>query len=177
MPDPTRVAHQLDAKAATCRAVIETPRGSTIKYNFDPKSGLYCAHALLPEGMSFPLDFGFIPSTKAEDGDPLDVMVIAEQPLAIGALVNVRLIGVIEAEETDDGGAYRNDRLLATPSISRLYAKVREPGDLAETLIDHLTAFWVHKDKLEGKQYAPLRVAGPDAAVAMVRKAAKAAKA
>jgi inorganic pyrophosphatase len=176
MTDPTRIPHQLDAKTATCQAVVEAPRGSTVKYNYDPKTGLYCAHALLPEGMTFPLDFGFIPSTKAEDGDPLDVMILAEQPLAMATILGVRLIGVIEAEETEDAQTYRNDRLLATPSISRLYAKVRGPDDLADTLIDHLCAFWVHKGRLESKQYRLLRVAGPDTALDCVRKSAARAK-
>jgi inorganic pyrophosphatase len=176
MPDATALAHKLDPKAATCRAVVETPRGSRFKFNFDPKTQLYCVKSLLPEGMSFPLDFGFIPSTRAEDGDPLDVMILAEAPLAVGVVVEARLIGVIEAEETEDGQTYRNDRLLATPSVSRLYAKVRGPDDLSETLVQHLCEFWTHKGRLEGKQFRMLAVGDRAAAVEQVRKAAKARK-
>jgi inorganic pyrophosphatase len=68
----TKLPHDLDRDALTCRAVIETPKGSRSKFDYDPESGLFLLAGLVPEGMTFPLNFGFIPSTKAEDGDPLD---------------------------------------------------------------------------------------------------------
>ena len=65
---------------------------------------------LVPEGMTFPLNFGFIPSTKADDGDPLDVMVLHDESLPVGTLVAIRLLGIIEGEQTEDGKTLRNDR-------------------------------------------------------------------
>ena len=63
MADLTMLAHQLDTKKGTCRAIIETPRGCRNKFDYDPKSNLFMLGGLLPEGMMFPFDFGFVPST------------------------------------------------------------------------------------------------------------------
>src|SRR5437660_4499672 len=93
-------------------AIIETPKGSRVKYGFEPKSGLLQLKRALPEGMMFPFDFGFIPSTLGEDGDPLDILVLMDAPAHVGCLIEVRLIGIIMAEQTEDGKTERNDRLL-----------------------------------------------------------------
>ena len=81
-------------------AVIETPKNSGIKYTFDPETGLFKLSKILPEGLVFPLHFGFIPSTKGEDGDPLDVLILMDEPSYPGCLLECRLVGTIEAEQT-----------------------------------------------------------------------------
>jgi len=78
MADLTSLPLQLDAKSYVCRAIIETLKGCRNKFDYDPDSGLFMLGGLLPEGMMFPFDFGFIPSTLGEDGDPLDIMVLME---------------------------------------------------------------------------------------------------
>src|SRR5271168_3969185 len=113
MGDLTQLPHQLDKKTGLCRAIIETPKGRRSKFDYDPQTRLFRLKTVLPEGMSFPLDFGFIPSTLADDGDPTDVMVLMDEPACVGALLDVRLIGVLEAEETEKGRTEGNDRLLA----------------------------------------------------------------
>lgn len=125
MRDLTKLPHKLDAKACTCRAVIETPKGKRNKFDYDPKSGLFRLKSLLPEGMSFPLDFGFVPSTLCDEGDPLDIMVLVDEANPVGALIDVRLIGVMEAEEAEHGRKERNDRLIAVTAVSHLYERVR----------------------------------------------------
>src|SRR5438105_12752181 len=112
MSDLTTLSHQLDAKAGTCRAIIETPRGNRNKFDYDPDSNLFELGGLLPEGMMFPFDFGFIPSTIGDDGDPLDIMVLMDAPAHVGCLIEVRIIGVINAQQTEDGKTEANDRLL-----------------------------------------------------------------
>src|SRR6185312_2842907 len=124
MHDLTRLPHALDRRTGLCRAIIETPKGRRSKFDYDPQTRLFRLKTILPEGMSFPLDFGFIPSTLCDDGDPLDVMVMVDEPTVVGALVQVRLVGVIEAEEKEDGRTERNDRLLAVVDESRLYAAI-----------------------------------------------------
>jgi inorganic pyrophosphatase len=84
MSDLTHLSNQSDSKKATCRAVIEPPKSSRNKFDYDPDSGLFMLGGLLPEGMMFPIDFGFIPSTLGEDGDPLDVMVLMDAPAHVG---------------------------------------------------------------------------------------------
>ena len=95
MADLTSMPHQLDAKKATCRAIIETPKGSRNKFNYDPETNLFRLAGLLPEGMMYPFDFGFIPSTLGEDGDPLDILVLMDAPAHAGCLIEVRLIGIL----------------------------------------------------------------------------------
>lgn len=177
MHDLTKLPNNLDRDAGTCRAIVETPKGARSKYDYDRETRLFRLRKLLPEGMSFPLDFGFIPSTLAEDGDPLDVMILSDEPTPVGAVVDVRLIGALEAEEKEKGRTERNDRLLAVPLVSFLYAPIRSAEDLEQQFVDHLADFWVHKARLEGKEFRVLRVSGPDAAIRLVRKTGKVAKA
>jgi inorganic pyrophosphatase len=117
----------LDPDTGLVRVVIDTPKGSRNKYKFDARLGLLKLSRILPAGMSFPHDFGSIPSTCAEDGDALDVMVLSEAPLFPGCLVYVHLIGVLKAVQKEGRKTIRNDRLLATietpvnkPAITRL---------------------------------------------------------
>jgi inorganic pyrophosphatase len=172
----TKLPHKLDAKRATCRVVVETPKGRRGKLDYDVKSGLFRLKTLLPDGMSFPLDFGFVPSTLCDDGDPLDVMILADEPNLPGTLLDVRLIGVIEAEEKEDGTSERNDRLIAAASVSHLYASLISVADLDRDFVDNLIQFWTNKDRLDGKVFRSLGVKGPDEAVALVKQSAKAAR-
>lgn len=117
----------LDPDTGLVRVIIDTPKGSRNKYKFDSTLGLLKLSRILPAGMSFPYDFGSIPSTCAEDGDALDVLVLGEAPLFPGCLVQVHLIGVIRAVQKEQRKMIRNDRLLATletpvnePAITRL---------------------------------------------------------
>lgn len=174
--DLTKLPHKLDEKAAACRAVVETPKGSRGKYDYDPKVRTFRLKTMLPDGMSFPLDFGFIPSTLADDGDPTDVMILNDEPCPTGTLLDLRLIGVIEAEEDEHGRTERNDRLLGVAAVSNLYADVKQAADLNQAFIDNLVQFWVNKDRLEGKTFRCLGVKGPKEAAALVKRTAKAAQ-
>src|ERR1700681_3262184 len=84
MTDLTSLPLQFDSKKSICRAIIETPKGCRNKFDYDPESGLFMLGGLLPEGMLFPFDFGFVPSTLGEDGDPLDVLVLMDAPADVG---------------------------------------------------------------------------------------------
>ena len=79
------------------RIVIETPRGSRSKYSYDPECDCMQLSTVLPEGMVFPYDFGFVPSTLGEDGDPLDILVLMEASVIPGCVVRARLVGAFEA--------------------------------------------------------------------------------
>src|SRR5262245_61465381 len=86
------------------RVIIDTPKGSHNKYKFDEDERLFRLDRVLPAGMVFPFDFGYVPGTRGEDGDPLDVMVLMDEAAFVGCLVEARLIGVIEAEQKELGG-------------------------------------------------------------------------
>lgn len=90
-------------------AIVETPKGSKNKYKYDKLTGLFECGPTLRAGLRFPFDFGFIPSTKAEDGDPLDIMILMDAGAYPGSLVRVSLIGILEASQTKNGKTYRND--------------------------------------------------------------------
>ena len=81
-----------DKKHKCVNVVVETPKGSRVKYSYDPKSGFFILSKALPEGMVFPFNFGFVPQTLADDGDPLDVLVLNEEQLISGCLLHVRPI-------------------------------------------------------------------------------------
>ncbi|MFC4637416.1 inorganic diphosphatase [Deinococcus hohokamensis] len=169
MPDLTTLPHQLDAAQHTCRAIIETPKGKRSKFDYDPQTGLFELGGLLPEGMTFPLDFGFIPGTLGEDGDPLDVLVLSDEVTFTGCLLKVRLIGVIEAQQTErDDQSMRNDRLLAVTQASYLYDEIREIGQLHGKTTEGLTQFFVNYNALKGKHFEVLGVHGPARASALV---------
>src|SRR5579864_9696384 len=112
MADLTSLPLQLHAQKGVCRAIIETPKGCRNKFDYDPETGLFMLGGLLPEGMMFPFDFGFLPSTLGEDGDPLDILVLMDAPAHVGCLMDVRIIGIIKAEQTEGGKTESNDRLL-----------------------------------------------------------------
>lgn len=141
MADLTSFPNEFDAKTGQCKAIIETPKNRRNKFDYDPESNLFCLGGLLPEGMSFPFDFGFIPSTSGGDGDPLDVMVLMDEPAHVGCLLDVRIIGVIEAEQTEDVKTNDNDRLLAVAIHSYTHEKIASINDLNTSLLDQVEQF------------------------------------
>jgi inorganic pyrophosphatase len=95
------------------QVIIETPKGSRNKYAFDAEQKVFELTKVLPAGMPFPYDFGFIPSTLAEDGDPTDVLVLMDEPAFPGCLLKCRTIGIIEGEQGKGKKSERNDRIIA----------------------------------------------------------------
>src|SRR6478752_7036546 len=120
----------VDGDKHTVRVVIETPKGSRNKYAFDSEDRTFSLKKVLPEGMSFPYDFGFVPSTLAEDGDPLDVLVLMDEPGRTGCLVECRIIGAICGEQSDDGKKTRNDRLIGVAIPSHTHSNLKKIDDL-----------------------------------------------
>lgn len=95
--------------------IIESLKGSGEKYKYDEIRHLFRLHKVLPGGLSFPFDFGFIPGTCGEDGDPLDAIVISEFRVFTGCLMDCRLAGCIPVEQEKEKKNIRNDRFLAIP--------------------------------------------------------------
>src|SRR5919107_916909 len=108
-----------DEETGDLHVVIDTPKDSRNKYKFDEKLGVFKLGGVLPVGAFFPFDFGYIPNTRGGDGDPLDVLVLMDEPAFVGCLIPSRLIGVIEADQTEGGRTLRNDRLIAVAAHSR----------------------------------------------------------
>jgi inorganic pyrophosphatase len=158
-------------KKGALLVVIETPRGCHNKYDYDPELRCLTLGKVLPEGMVFPYDFGFVPSTRAEDGDPLDVLALLDSPVAPGCIVRARPIGVIEAEQKEKGQKWiRNDRMLAVAVNARVHAAVHKPGDLRPHMLRELQEFFIDYNKLENRKFRCLRVRGPKTALQLVRR-------
>ena len=165
MGDLTKLPHQLYAKKRICRAVIETPKGNRNKFDYDPAAGLFMLGGLLPEGMMFPFDFGFIPSTLGDDGDPLDIMVLMDAPAHVGCLIEVRIVGIIEAKQTEDGKTERNDRLLGVAVHSYDHEGIQSIGDVSKTLLEQVEEFFVSYNKQRGKKFTITGTGGPKKAI------------
>jgi inorganic pyrophosphatase len=169
MADLTSLPLHLDAKKRLCRAIIETPKGSRNKFDYDPDSGLFMLGGLLPEGMMFPFDFGFILSTLGEDGDPLDILVLMDAAAHVGCLIDVRIIGVIAAEQTEHGKTVSNDRLLCAAVHSYDHQDLESIGDVSKTLLDQLEEFFISYNKQRGKKFKVTGTGGPTKAVGFLK--------
>ena len=169
MADLTTLPHQLDVKKGTCRAIIETPKGCRNKFDYDPKSNLFMLGGLLPEGMMFPFDFGFIPSTLGEDGDPLDILVLMDAPAHVGCLIDVRLVGIISAEQSEGGKKETNDRLLGVAIHSYDHEDVATIDDVSKTLLSQVEEFFVSYNKQRGKKFKVTGTSGPKKAIRFLK--------
>jgi inorganic pyrophosphatase len=174
MAELTAYPNRLNAGKMELSVIIETPKLRRNKFDYDPESNLFKLGGLLPEGMAFPYDFGFIPSTLGEDGDPLDVLVMMDEPAHVGCLVDVRVIGVIEAEQTEHGKTETNCRLLAVAVHSYSHEKLRSINEMSQSLLDQLEEFFVSYNKLRGKKFRITGQGGPKRALAIIRKGMKA---
>src|SRR5579884_3415146 len=155
--------HQLDRDKHECKAIIETPKGGRNKFDFDPDYGAFTIATVLSEGFSFPFDFGFIPSTLADDGDPLDIMLLMDAPAFPGCVVRTRLIGVIEALQSEEGKENRNDRLLGVAIESRQHARIRSIDDINEELLKQIEQFFDFYNRTREREFKVLARRGPDA--------------
>jgi inorganic pyrophosphatase len=163
-----------DKDSDDLNVIIETPKGSRNKFSYDEQYGLFKLGGVLPAGAVFPFDFGFVPSTLGGDGDPLDVLVLMDEPAFAGCLVHARLIGVIKAEQTErDGQQTRNDRLIAVAAKSRNHRDVLSLDALNEQMIDEIEHFFVSYNQIKGKEFKPLGRFGPEHAASIVKEGIK----
>jgi inorganic pyrophosphatase len=169
MPPLTKL-DAYDSKSGHLNVVVETPQGSRNKYEYDPKLRVFKISCLLPAGAVFPFDFGFIPSTLGDDGDPLDVLVLMEVPAPGGCLVPARLIGVIEATQSNGKKMVRNDRLIAVSTESHHHQKVDSLADLGEEIVTEIERFFVSYNEMHGKQFKPLGRHGVARALKLVKR-------
>jgi len=167
---PFSLLPTFDEETAELRAVIETPKESHNKYGYNPDLGGFELSAVLPEGMTFPYDFGFIPSTLGEDGDPVDILVLLDFPVTTGCIMCVRPIGVIEAKQKDKGKEWlRNDRLIGVASKSRIYEEIQSIGDLPPHLLKNIREFFADYNKLRDRKFKVIAERGPDTALTLVK--------
>ncbi len=171
--DPLHLPPFDEDDASTLHVIIDTPKSSRNKFKWDSKHGLYKMDGVLAAGAYFPYDFGFVPSTLADDGDPIDVLVLMEEPAFVGCLVPSRLIGGFFAMQTEEGKTDRNDRLFAVAANSRNHRDVRTLDDLSQNLVHEIEHFFVSYNAAKGKTFEPQGRFGPEQAQQLVIESAK----
>jgi inorganic pyrophosphatase len=150
-------------------AIVETPRGSRSKLEYDPKVKAFTLAKPLLAGLTYPYDWGFIPSTKAEDGDPLDVLIIHEAATFPGVVLSCIPIGILEVLQTSKGKEERNDRIFALPDRSPFEGDIQDIRDLPARAIQELERFFEATDALENKELRFLGWHGPGRAVKSIK--------
>jgi inorganic pyrophosphatase len=153
-------AAQSKSQEVIYQAIVDTPQGSRNKYEYDDEQKLFKLSGVLTAGAVFPFDFGFLPQTLGEDGDPLDVLILMDEPAFIGCLIEVRIIGVLEAEQTEEKETFRNDRLLGVAIESHSFKNVIELSELDKNLIKQIEHFFISYNKAKGKEFKVLRRSG-----------------
>ena len=155
------------------RVVIETPKGSRNKFAFNSKEHIFELKKVLPAGMAFPYDFGFVPSTEADDGDPVDVLVLMDEPAFPGCALSCRPIGVIEGEQVGKKEKVRNDRIVAVEREAHSWAEIKNIDELGKQFLRELEEFFVEYHRLSEREYRVLDVKGPGRAKKLVQSSAK----
>ena len=171
MREPILQLSAFDEETETLNAIVDTPKGSRNKFKYDEEKGRFKLSGTLPLGNSFPFDFGFVPSTLGEDGDALDVLILMDEPAFTGCLVPSKLIGIIEANQTEAGETSRNDRLIAISADSRNYSHIRFLGDLNSNVVEEIEHFFVSYNDSKGKRFEVLRRSGPERGRSLIEKA------
>ena len=136
-------------------AIIEVPiGGEPIKYEMDKEAGTLVVDRFLYTPMRYPGNYGFVPHTLSDDGDPIDVLVANTRPIIPGAVINVRPIGVLRME--DDGGG--DEKIIAVPSVklTRRYERVRSYADLPDITIKQIQHFFEHYKDLEPDKWVKI---------------------
>jgi inorganic pyrophosphatase len=154
-------------------AIVETPKGSRNKYAYDKDAEMVILKKSLPAGLVFPFDFGFIPSTMAEDGDPMDVLVLTDAPTFPGCLVESKVLGIIKVEQEKNGEKVRNDRVIAVELDTRTYSSANNIDDLPEGLVKEIINFFASYNGVSEDMFKPLGNGGPDVAIQLIQRCVK----
>jgi len=170
LADPSQLRPLDKDDEGVIRVVIETPKGSRNKYAFNEDENVFELKKVLPAGMDFPYDFGFVPSTKADDGDPVDVLVLMDEPAFAGCVLKCRIIGIIEGEQGKKKSKERNDRIVAVEYGNHSWSDIKHIDDLGKQFREELEEFFVNYHKLSGEQYRVIGVKGPGAAAKCIEK-------
>ena len=168
VPLPTRLPPFTEKDGARMlHVVVETARGARNKLSFDEELGVFRLKKVLPEGMSFPYDFGFVPSTKGGDGDPLDALVLMSEAVLPLTIVRARVIGGLAMR--DDKG--EDDKIIAVCVDDPAFKDYRSIAELPPHVMIELDRFFRDYKVLEGKHTEVDKPYARDRALAVVRDA------
>jgi len=153
------------------RVVVEVPRGCGVKLKYEAEIGAFAYGRPLPLGLTYPYDWGFVPGTKAEDGDPLDALVIADVPSYPGVVIPCRPLGVVLLDEKNGKKKrQRNDRLVLVPLAADRFEDLTDPDSLSDRMRDEIERFFLNTTFFSQKEARILGWKGPRYAAKLVRK-------
>jgi inorganic pyrophosphatase len=151
------------------RVVVESPRGSTVKLKYDMTLQVMTISRPLSLGLTFPYDWGFVPGTRAADGDPLDAIVLWDVATYPGVVIPCRALALLKVEQNGEKTRIRNDRLILRPVEARREANRHDGAAMTERVRNELAQFLIAMTVLEGKEIEILGWDGPGAAIALIR--------
>ena len=132
---------------SSVRMIVEIPKNSVNKYEYDVKLGVFRLDRTLYSPMHYPADYGFVPGTMAEDGDPIDILAMADEPSAMGCMIEVRPLGILEMIDA----AQTDRKILAVPMRNPRYEHIRDIGDVPSHVRREIEHFFSIYKELEGK--------------------------
>ena len=172
--NPIGPLDSIDLQTGFINVVIETPQGSRNKFAFDEVLGLFRLSKTLAAGHTFPFDFGFIPATRGGDSDPLDVLLLADEPAFPGCLILTRVIGVIAVLRVKNKKVkHRNDRLIGVAAVSQVHKDIDHLDDLNPRLLQEIQHFFVSYPEVDGKKVKILGRKGPKHAMKLIKEGMK----
>lgn len=161
------------SKKGVANVVVETPRGARAKFAFDPEIGAFTYSKPMTWGLAYPTDWGFFPSTLAEDGDALDALIIHDIQTFPGLVVECRIIGVLETLETRKRKTARNDRVIVVPLASHRDQRLDDVSMLTPEVKSELEGFFSATNALKKKHCEFRGWHGPKAAMHLVERASR----
>lgn len=157
-------------KKQVLSVIIETPKGSRNKYVYDKKAKGFRLKKILPVGAVFPYDFGFIPGTKGQDGDPLDILLLMDEAAFPGCIVECRIVGALKAKQSEGKEMLRNDRIIGISTQCSLYKDITDISQLNPQLLQEISHFFVSYNEQEGKTFEPRGWVTPEEALKIIYK-------
>jgi inorganic pyrophosphatase len=155
-------------------AVVEAPKGSLVKLKYEIKLGAFTVAHSLPLGLSYPFDWGFVPSTQAPDGDPLDILILHEASTYPGVVLPCQPLGVVEMDQEEKGGQReRNDRVIVMPAWHDRVGEFEHPSDLPTRLREEIEQFFLSTTFFTAKKPVILGWKGPKKASAIIKESNK----
>jgi len=154
----------------TIEVIVETPKGSQFKYKYDLKKEWFTVHKALPVGLIFPYDFGFIPDTEGDDGDPLDVLILSEFSFLQGSMIECRIIGSMKAEQTDGKKTIRNDRIFVYPDLKGFYPVYNSMADIQDEKLKEIENFFIYYNAMQKKTFKPLGILDTRETMKLIKK-------
>jgi len=167
-----RLLRKISTLKNTVEIIIETPKGSSNKYIWDEEREVVKFKKCMPLGFIFPFDFGMIPGTKAEDGDPVDVLLLMEEPVYPGTFIEVKIIAGLKATQKQASKKGRNDRLIAIEKTCPVYGHYERLQDIGQNLQLQIENFFRSYNEVQHKEFVPLGWADAEEAMQLIKDAA-----